>query len=158
MFGGTKRPQVRFRYIFGLEARAVTKSETEAERLRAHARRALELAGAINDPEAALRLKALAAELLERADALRAEGRDLSSHNCDYDVRSDFSSSLKSLGSSVICPLGRIANARRHAASIRGRSFWQSFSFAKPCTAFPPWSTSSRMPEPMLNRMRFTYL
>ena len=44
--------------------------ETEAERLRAHARRALELAGAINDPEAALRLKALAADLLERADAL----------------------------------------------------------------------------------------
>ena len=48
----------------------MTESETEAERLRAHARRALELARAINDPEAALRLKAHAAELLERADAL----------------------------------------------------------------------------------------
>jgi hypothetical protein len=56
--------------LVGLEARAVSESETEAERLRAHARRALELAKAINDPEAALRLKALAADLLERADAL----------------------------------------------------------------------------------------
>ena len=36
----------------------MTESETEAERLRAQARRALELARAINDPEAALRLKA----------------------------------------------------------------------------------------------------
>ena len=59
-----------FDTLVGLEARAVTESETEAERLRAHARRALELAGAINDPEAALRLKAYAAELLKRADAL----------------------------------------------------------------------------------------
>ena len=48
----------------------MTEIETEAERLRAQARRALELARAINDPEAALRLKAHAAELLERADAL----------------------------------------------------------------------------------------
>ena len=59
-----------FDTLVGLEARAVSESETEAERLRAHARRALELARAINDPEAALRLKALAADLLERADAL----------------------------------------------------------------------------------------
>jgi hypothetical protein len=51
-------------------ARAVGESETETERLRAHARRALELARAINDPEAALRLEALAATLLERVDAL----------------------------------------------------------------------------------------
>jgi hypothetical protein len=59
-----------FDTLVGLEARAVTESETEAKRLRAQARRALELARAINDPEAALRLKAHAAELLERADAL----------------------------------------------------------------------------------------
>ena len=59
-----------FDTLVGLEARAVSESETEAERLRAHARRALELARAINDPEAALRLKTHAAELLERADAL----------------------------------------------------------------------------------------
>ena len=59
-----------FDTLVGLEARAVSESETEAERLRAYARRALELARAINDPEAALRLKALAADLLERADAL----------------------------------------------------------------------------------------
>ena len=45
-----------FDTLVGLEARAVTESETEAERLRAQARRALELARAINDPEAALRL------------------------------------------------------------------------------------------------------
>ena len=54
----------------GLEARAVTKSETEAERLRAHARRSLELARAIADQEASRALKAYAAELLERADAI----------------------------------------------------------------------------------------
>ena len=54
----------------------MTESETEAERLRAHARRALELAGAINDPEAALRLKALAADLLERADAIERKDED----------------------------------------------------------------------------------
>jgi hypothetical protein len=48
----------------------VSESETEVERLRAQARRAFELARAINDPEAALRLTAHAAELLERADAL----------------------------------------------------------------------------------------
>ena len=59
-----------FDTLVGLEARAVSEIETEAERLRAHARRALELARAINDPEAALRLKVLAADLLERADAL----------------------------------------------------------------------------------------
>ena len=58
----------------GLEARAVTESETEAERLRAQARRALELARAINDPEAALRLKNHAAELLERAAAIERDG------------------------------------------------------------------------------------
>ena len=59
-----------FDTLVGLEARAVTESKTEAERLRAQARRALELARAINDPEAALRLKAHAAELLKRAAAL----------------------------------------------------------------------------------------
>ena len=48
----------------------MSESETEAERLRARARRVLELARAINDPEAALRLKTLAADLLERADAI----------------------------------------------------------------------------------------
>jgi hypothetical protein len=47
---------------------------TEAERLRAYARRSLELARAINDPEAALRLKALAADLLERAAAIERDG------------------------------------------------------------------------------------
>jgi hypothetical protein len=51
-----------FDTLVGLEARAVTESETEAERLSAQARRVLELARAINDPEAALRLKAHAAE------------------------------------------------------------------------------------------------
>ena len=59
-----------FDTLVGLEARAVTKSETEAERLRAHARRSLELARAIADQEASRALKAYAAELLERADAL----------------------------------------------------------------------------------------
>jgi hypothetical protein len=44
----------------------VTKSKTEAERLRAHARRSLEFADAIADQEAARALKAYAAELLER--------------------------------------------------------------------------------------------
>ena len=62
-----------FDTLVGLEARAVSEIETEAERLRAHARRALELARAINDPEAALRLKALAAELLKRAAALERD-------------------------------------------------------------------------------------
>ena len=47
----------------------MTKSKTETERLRAHARRSLEFADAI-DQEAARALKAYAAELLERADAL----------------------------------------------------------------------------------------
>ena len=59
-----------FDTLVGLEARAVTKSETESERLRAHARRSLEFADAIADQEAARALKAYAAELLERADAL----------------------------------------------------------------------------------------
>jgi hypothetical protein len=48
---------------------SVSESETEGERLRA-ARRAFELATAIYNPEAALRLKAHAGKLLERADAL----------------------------------------------------------------------------------------
>jgi hypothetical protein len=60
----------------GLEARAVTKSETEAERLRAHARRSLELARAIADQEASRALKAYAAELLERADAIERKDED----------------------------------------------------------------------------------
>jgi hypothetical protein len=47
----------------------VSESKTEAERLRAHARRSLEFADAIADQEAARALKAYAAELLERADA-----------------------------------------------------------------------------------------
>ena len=67
---GFRKPGPHTPSALSAEARAVTESETEAERLRAHARRALELARAINDPEAALRLKAHAAELLERADAL----------------------------------------------------------------------------------------
>jgi len=60
----------------GLEARAVTKSETEAERLRAHARRSLELARAIADQEASRALKAYAAELLEKADAIERKDED----------------------------------------------------------------------------------
>ena len=60
----------------GLEARAVTKSETEAERLRAHARRSLELTRAIADQEASRALKAYAAELLERADAIERKDED----------------------------------------------------------------------------------
>jgi hypothetical protein len=55
----------------GLEARAVTKSETEAERLRAHARRFLDLAHAIAEQEASRALQAYAPELLDRADALK---------------------------------------------------------------------------------------
>ena len=62
--------------LVGLEARAVTKSETEAERLRAHARRSLELARAIADQEASRALKAYAAELLERADAIERKDED----------------------------------------------------------------------------------
>jgi hypothetical protein len=65
----------------GLEARALTESETEAERLRAQARRALELARAINDPEAALRLKAHAADFWNCPR--RAEGR-LSSRKSQF--------------------------------------------------------------------------
>jgi hypothetical protein len=55
----------------GLEARAVTKSETDA-----HARRSLELARAIADQEASRALKAYAAELLERADAIERKDED----------------------------------------------------------------------------------
>ena len=55
----------------------MTKSETEAERLRAHARRSLELARAIADQEASRALKAYAAELLERARWLFARHEDL---------------------------------------------------------------------------------
>ena len=76
LIGGTKLPWSIFKItLLSAEARAVTESETEAERLRAHARRALELARAINDPEAALRLKALAADLLERAAAIERDER-----------------------------------------------------------------------------------
>jgi hypothetical protein len=49
-----------FDTIVGLEARAVTESKTEAERLREHARRSLELARDIADQEAARALKAYA--------------------------------------------------------------------------------------------------
>ena len=52
----------------------MTKSETEAERLRAHARRSLELARAIADQEASRALKAY--ELLERADAIERKDED----------------------------------------------------------------------------------
>jgi len=55
----------------------VTKSETEAERLRAHARRSLELARAIADQEASRALKAYAAELLERADAIERKDEEM---------------------------------------------------------------------------------
>ena len=65
-----------FDTLVGLEARAVTESKTEAERLRAHARRSLEFADAIADQEAARALKAYAAELLERADALERKGEN----------------------------------------------------------------------------------
>jgi hypothetical protein len=60
----------------GLEARAVTKSETEAERLRAQARRSLVLARAIADQEASRVLNAYAADLLERADAIEQKGEN----------------------------------------------------------------------------------
>ena len=65
----------------------MSESETEAERLRARARRVLELARAINDPEAALRLKAHAAELLERADALDERKDDGVRANSNYGAR-----------------------------------------------------------------------
>jgi hypothetical protein len=65
-----------FDTIVGLEARAVTESKTEAERLRAHARRSLELARAIADQEAARALKAYAADLLERAEAIERDGQN----------------------------------------------------------------------------------
>ena len=54
----------------------MTKSETEAERLRAHARRSLKLADAIADQQASRALKAYAAELLERADAIERKDED----------------------------------------------------------------------------------
>ena len=82
-------PLVRFQITWlSAEARTVTESETEAERLRAQARRALELARAINDPEAALRLKAHAAELLERAAAIERKGR-AEFDNSHYGTRID---------------------------------------------------------------------
>ena len=65
-----------FDTLMGLEARAVTKSETEAERLRAHARRSHELARAVADQEASRALKAYAAELLERAEAIERKDED----------------------------------------------------------------------------------
>ena len=60
-----------FNTLVRLEARAVTKSESEAERLRAHARRFLDLAHAIAEQEASRALQAYAPELLDRADALK---------------------------------------------------------------------------------------
>jgi hypothetical protein len=65
-----------FDTLVGLEARAVTKSETESERLRAHARRSIKLADAIADQQASRALKAYAAELLERADAIERKDED----------------------------------------------------------------------------------
>ena len=65
-----------FDTLVGLEARAVTKSETESERLRAHARRSIKLADAIADQQASRALKAYAAELLERADALERKDKN----------------------------------------------------------------------------------
>ena len=65
-----------FDTIVGLEARAVTESKTEAERLREHARRSLELARAIADQEAARALKAYAADLLERAETIERDGQN----------------------------------------------------------------------------------
>ena len=47
---------------------------TEAQRLRRQARRALELARDITDEEAARALKAHAADLLERAEAIERQG------------------------------------------------------------------------------------
>jgi hypothetical protein len=48
---------------------------TEAQRLRTQARRALELARDITDQEAARALKAHAADLLERAEAIERQGK-----------------------------------------------------------------------------------
>ena len=76
LFGEPNVLKSDFDTLMGLEARAVTKSETEAERLRAHARRSLELARAIADQEASRALKAYAAELLERADAIERKDED----------------------------------------------------------------------------------
>ena len=51
-------------------------ARTEAERLRTQARRAVELARDVTGQEAAPALKAYAAELLERADALERKGEN----------------------------------------------------------------------------------
>ena len=48
-------------------------ARTEAQLLRTQARRALKVARAINDQEAALRIEAYAAELLKRAEAIERE-------------------------------------------------------------------------------------
>jgi hypothetical protein len=75
LVGGTKFPRSIFKItLLSAEARAVTESETEAERLRAQARRALELARDVTGEEAARALKVHAAELLARADALERKG------------------------------------------------------------------------------------
>ena len=65
-----------FDTLVGVETRAMTTSKTEAERLRAHARRSLELARAIADQEATRALKAYAADLLERAEAIERQGEN----------------------------------------------------------------------------------
>jgi hypothetical protein len=49
-------------------------ARTEAERVRSQARRALRLARDITDQEAARALKAHAADLLERAEAIERQG------------------------------------------------------------------------------------
>jgi hypothetical protein len=49
---------------------------TELERLRGEARRALKVAHAISDEKTTKNLEAYAAELLARADAHRAAGRE----------------------------------------------------------------------------------
>ena len=51
-------------------------SETDAERLRAQARRSLVLARAIADQEASRVLNAYAADLVERADAIEQKGEN----------------------------------------------------------------------------------
>src|SRR5262249_45960475 len=67
---------------------------------------------------------------------------------------SQFVVGLKSLASNLIRSLGRIANACRHAASMRGRSRLHSVTLAGPCTGFPPFSTSWRIRDPMSKRTR----
>jgi hypothetical protein len=51
-------------------------ARTEAERLRTQARRALELARDVTGQEAAPALKAYAADLLERAEAIERQGEN----------------------------------------------------------------------------------